>query len=343
MIRFIVFLSVCGVFCNTARCQEVVAYGQMPNIVANEQQVYLTYGRHDSILYSRSNDFGKSFSKEVLVSVLKDLAASHTRGPQIAVTSEGVVVTACSSRGDIFSFLLDYDGKVRSKSRVNDADTCAKENLMALSADGANVFAVWLDARTGHNQIYGASSTNGGKSWNNNIKVYSSPDTTVCECCKPSVEVHGTRVYVMFRNWLNGYRDLYLARSADNGASFGDPQKVGFGAWKLAGCPMDGGSFTVDPDNSVTAVFNRRGTIFACTVGNEEKQLGSGRSCTMDATGARKAFAWVENGSVVYLNAVGRKTTLGQGQLPVLKVVDSTHAICVWENDKRVMKAIVAL
>ena len=36
-----------------------------------------------------------------------------------------------------------------------------------------------------------------------------SPDTTVCECCKPSVVIEGNNVYVMFRNWLNGNR-IYI-------------------------------------------------------------------------------------------------------------------------------------
>ena len=73
---------------------------------------------------------------------------------------------------------------------MNDPDTTAKEGLMALSADKENVFAVWLDLRGNkRNKIYGAKSIDGGKTWSKNIMIYTSPDTTVCECCKPSVDM----------------------------------------------------------------------------------------------------------------------------------------------------------
>jgi hypothetical protein len=52
--------------------------------------------------------------------------------------------------------------------RVNDVDTTAKENLMALSADGDNAFAVWLDLRDKHNKLFGAKSIDGGKTWSKN-------------------------------------------------------------------------------------------------------------------------------------------------------------------------------
>lgn len=86
--------------------------------------------------------------------------------------------------------------------KVNDVDTVAKENFLALTADGENTFAVWLDLRDKHNKIFDAKSNDGGIIWSKNILVYASPDATVCECCKPSVVMKGSDVYVMFRNWL---------------------------------------------------------------------------------------------------------------------------------------------
>jgi hypothetical protein len=106
---------------------------------------------------------------------------------------------------------------------------------------------------------------------------------------------------------------------------------------------MDGGGFSVIDENIVHTVFNREGVIYACTVGESEQRIGTGRSCTMDATNNGNAYAWVENGNVVYVDSNGRKTSLGRGQLPTLNIIDSDHAICVWENEKRIMKAVVAL
>ena len=322
----------------------VIADGQMPDLAKdNSSQIHLVYGSGDSILYSLSTDQGNTFSKPSLISILTGLAASHMRGPQIAATSNELVVTACTNSGNIFSYSSDGTGNWSTGSRVNDADTVAKENLMALGADGNNAFAVWLDLRDGHNKIFGVGSTDGGKTWSENIKVYASPDTTVCECCKPSVAVKGEHVYVMFRNWLNGNRDLYLINSPNAGDSFGKAQKLGKGSWPLNGCPMDGGSLVLNKNGNPETVWNRKGTIYASEPGSEEKKLGEGKNCTMESVNGKNVYAWVEDGNVILMKPQGMKKNLGRGQLPILKAVNNEHLLCVWQKDKQIHKAIVEL
>ncbi|MDQ6608774.1 MAG: glycoside hydrolase, partial [Bacteroidota bacterium] len=216
-------------------------------------------------------------------------------------------------------------------------------NLMALSADGANVFAAWLDLRDGHNKIFGAKSGDGGKTWTKNVLVYASPDTTVCECCKPSVVVRGSKVYVMFRNWLNGNRDLHLIQSSDGGQSFGQAQKLGTGSWALKGCPMDGGGLVVDKGGNPQTVWNRKGKIYAAEPGKEERELGEGRSCTMESVNGKDVYAWVEKGDVVIMKPQGMKKNLGKGQLPIIRAVNNEHILCVWEHEKQIHTAILEL
>ncbi|HWJ28833.1 MAG TPA: sialidase family protein, partial [Flavisolibacter sp.] len=264
---------------NTAgnHADQVIANGQMPDIVNDgAAKFHLVYGTGDSIMYAHSEDNGLSFSTPSLVMALKKLAASHSRGPQVAATSTGLVITACTNEGNIFSFVKEGTADWTEGGRVNDQDTVAKENLMALGADGSTAFAVWLDLRSGHNQIFGARSTDGGKTWSRNQLIYSSPDTTVCQCCKPSVAVKGDHVAVMFRNWLNGNRDLYLIQSADGGLSFGSAQKLGKGSWALNGCPMDGGGLTIAENGAVNTVWNRKGVIYSAQPLMEERELGTG-------------------------------------------------------------------
>jgi hypothetical protein len=337
----LVFFS-CGD--NRNNNDSTIAKGQMPNLARdNSGNIHLVYGRGDSILYCYSTDKGKSFSSPLVISILPELAASHMRGPQIAYTLNGLVVTACTSSGNIFSFTNNQTGTWSQAVRVNDVDTIAKENLMALSADGSNAFAVWLDLRDGHNRIYGAKSNDGGKSWSKNILVYASPDTTVCECCKPSVAVKGNNVYVMFRNWINGNRDLYLIQSADGGNTFAQAQKLGNGSWALNGCPMDGGGLAINGNGNAETVWNRKGIIYACEAGQAEKKLGEGKNCTMESVNGKNVYAWVEDGSIVVMKPQGMKKNLGKGQLPQLKAVNNEHILCVWENEKQICKAVLEL
>lgn len=321
-----------------------IAKGQMPNITKDHSGVlHLVYGNGDSILYFFSDNNGNTFSSPALISVLPGLAASHMRGPQIATTDSAVIVMACNEDGDIFSFTKNKSGKWTAASRVNDADTVAKEGLMALAADGQNTFAVWLDLRDKHNKIFGARSTDGGNTWSKNIMIYTSPDSSVCECCKPSVVMERNNVYVMFRNWLHGNRDLYLIQSSDAGNRFGEAQKLGNGSWALNGCPMDGGGLTISDNNNIQTVWHRQSKIFSCEPGKQEIELGKGKSCTMESVNGQNVYAWTENGEVVILKQQAVKINLGKGQLPLLKSVDKKHIVCIWENEKQIYKAVVEL
>jgi hypothetical protein len=320
-----------------------IADGQMPYVATDSRgNIHVVYGRADSILYSSSTDNGKKFSKPVLVSLLSGLAASHTRGPQIAVTTDGVVITACSSDGNIFSYSSDKSGHWKKGPRINDVDTVAKENFMALAADGNNAFVVWLDLRNKHNQIWGARSVDGGKSWSKNVLVYASPDETVCECCKPSAAITGNHIYVMFRNWLKGNRDLYLIQSTNNGKSFEQAQKLGTGSWRINACPMDGGGLAIANNGDVVTVWNREGSIYSCKPGTPEARLGSGRNCTIESINNKEVYAWVEDKSVTVLMP-GHKVNLGKGSSPILKAINSHQILCAWENEKQIYTAVLDL
>jgi len=342
-------IIVCGMFLNfgsktAIKTDTIIANGQMPGVIKDKTGIlHLVYGTGDSIMYLYSKDGSKSFSQASLVSTLPKLAASHTRGPQIAVTANGLLITACTSAGNIFSFLKTGSGNWKLSGRINDSDTVAKENLMALSAEGTNAFAVWLDLRDGHNKIFGARSSDGGNSWSKNILVYASPDKTVCECCKPSVVMKGNNVSIMFRNWLNGNRDLYFITSYDGGKSFSKAQKLGKESWALNGCPMDGGAIALNKSGKPITVWNRKGTIYACEPEAEEREVGQGRSCTLKTVDGKNVYAWLENGEVVVLKPNGQKVALGKGIQPVLEPIDNDHVVCIWENDKQIHSSLIEL
>jgi hypothetical protein len=338
-----IYLSACQDKTEESR-GEIIGAGQMPNVVMDGSgNPQIVFGSGDSILYSSSADRGRTFSSPTLVAIVPNLAASHMRGPQIAVTTNGLVVTACNDPGDIFSFVKNESGNWSKAGRVNDVDTMAKENLMALSADGDQAFAVWLDLRDGHNKIFGSRSINGGKTWSKNILVYASPDTTVCECCKPSIIVKGNNIYLMFRNQLMGNRDLYLIHSTDGGNNFGKAEKLGIGSWALNGCPMDGGGLSLAKNGGIETVFARQGVIYSCEPGKEEKELGRGRSCTTESVNGKNVYAWVEDGNVIIRKPRGMRKNLGKGQLPQIKALNNEHILCIWENEKKIHKAVIEL
>src|SRR5689334_6913897 len=75
----------------------IIAQGQMPNITVDASgYIHVVYGTGDSLMYTSSKNRGKTFDPVALVAVVPGLAASHTRGPQIAATESGLVIMACN-------------------------------------------------------------------------------------------------------------------------------------------------------------------------------------------------------------------------------------------------------
>lgn len=330
--------------CSTTQEKTIIAAGQMPAIAKdNNQNIHLVYGSGDSIFYTFSNNKGASFTNPQLVGILSGLVDYATRGPQITTTGNGVAIIAVNKQGNIFSYIKDETGKWVKTSKVNDTDTTNKEGFLGLSSDGQHtLFAIWLDVRgTHHNQVYGARSLDGGRSWQKNILIYASPDGHVCECCKPSVAMNGNNVSVMFRNWLQGNRDLYLIQSGDAGQTFGKAQKLGNGSWQLNACPMDGGSLAINNKGNVETVWRRETTIYACEPGKSEKALGNGKGCSIETANGKTMYAWSANGTITFLLPDGTAKAIGKGNLPLLKSVSNNDAVCVWENNKQIEAAVV--
>ena len=166
---------------------------------------------------------------------------------------------------------------------------------MAGSTNG-QVCATWLDLRGGKSEMYAATSGDGGLTWEKNVRVYRSPDGSVCECCHPSVAYDDSgKLHVMWRNSLGGSRDMYLASSSDGGKTFGKATKLGTGTWRLDACPMDGGYLAVSPKGAVFTAWRRDSEIFFATPGSREQRLGVGRQPWIAATARGAYVLWLED------------------------------------------------
>ena len=221
-------------------------------------------------------------------------------------------------------------------------DSVALEGFVSLSGDGENAYAVWLDVRNNkRNKIYGSASFDRGKTWSKNILIYQSPDSSVCECCKPSVVMKGKQVNVMFRNWINGNRNLYLITSTDGGKTFDEAQKLGKGNWQLKGCPMDGGGIAVNNKGVVNTVWRREQNIYACQPGGEEKLLGEGNSCIVESIGDEYAYAWTANKKIICVLPDGKQVNPGKGNTVQLTSIDKYHLLCTWENEGSIYTELI--
>jgi hypothetical protein len=218
---------------------------------------------------------------------------------------------------------------------VNDAPGAATEGLHALASDGKGVlFAAWLDKRSGRGtKLYGSRSRDGGATWSKNIVIYDSPEGTICECCHPSAAIDSKGdILVMWRNWLDGSRDMYLARSAD-GLKFSKAEKLGTGTWKLSACPMDGGGIAISNGRVVTA-WRREHEIFLARPGEQETAIGAGVDVAIGA-GERGVYAiWSTPGGIeaVLPGKSGPTTVSPKGSFPAIAALPNGGVLAAWED-----------
>ncbi|HTK20476.1 MAG TPA: hypothetical protein VL442_13200 [Mucilaginibacter sp.] len=318
--------------------ETTISKGQQPQIgTDNSGIIRVVYGRSDSIFCSTSSDKGNSFSKPVLVGVVAKMHLGMARGPQLASSAHYSVVTAMGQAGDIHFFILNHQkGQWQDKGIVNDIKGSAPEGLMNIACDRQdNFYATWLDIRLNKkNNIFFSSLPAGHTQWLKNKLIYKSPDGGVCGCCRPSVAVKGSNVAIMFRNDVNGFRDLYLTTSADKGKAFNVAAKLGNGTWKLDACPMDGGSLDFNADNTINTTWQREGVVYYCKPGDNEKELGKGRDCSISTGSAQSIVAMGNAGELKYKNVqTNQEKTVGKGSYLKTYILPDNKVLCVWEED----------
>jgi hypothetical protein len=235
-------------------------------------------GRSGEIFVARSDDGGKTFAPAVKVAALPKLMLGMRRGPRITAHGDRLTVTAIAD--ELITFTSTDGGRTWAGAvTINEAASSAREGLHDL-AGGPNgeVFVTWLDLRNGTMELWGAVSSDGGRTWGNNQQVYKSPGKSICECCHPSAlfDADGN-LAVMWRNSIEGSRDMWMTTRARGATAFSPARKLGEGTWKLNACPMDGGEILALGSGNFGAVWQRNGEVFLSRLDGAETSLGQGK------------------------------------------------------------------
>lgn len=325
----------------------ISAFGKQPAVAVDKANtIKVVFGQGEEIFYTTSKDEGKSFTKPQRVGKQPKLALGMTRGPQIITTRDFTVIAAAAHMGKIMAYRLkNEDTKWSEPINILNKDTTAKEGFVALATGkDNNVYAVWLDLRLGNqNNIFSASSADGGKTWSENRLVYKSPGGSVCPCCRPSITADEKgNVYIMFRNEVDGARDMYMAHSKDGGKSFNTARKLGMGTWSLKACPMDGGAVAMNANGKVGTTWRRENSIYYAEPGTMEQKIGEGRASSLVKTLKGNYIVWQQGNNIVAQmpNQLGPEI-IGTGIYPRLTALANQKVLSVWEMDGKILAKIL--
>ena len=271
--------------------------------VAPSGRIHVVFGQANTVYHTSSAD-GQTFSPPVKVGTLEKLALKMRRGPRVTATDQQILVTAIShADGDLHAWTSSDGGKTfREQPPLNSVPGSAREGMQALAGNGRGAVAVvWLDLRQKGTQLWARFSKDGGTTWDQDRSIYASPAGHICECCHPTVAfAESGALAVMWRNWLDGARDIFARTSADAGKTFTAAQKLGEGTWKLNACPMDGGHLAADREGKWSAAWRREAGVFVNAVGAPEKKTSAdGKQPVIGFAGASRILLWEEGGALM--------------------------------------------
>ena len=226
------------------------------------------------VFISVSTDGGVTFSAPARVNDIEgDARASGEQAARVMVGYRNAVHVVWPAKHDGRT-VIRYAGSKDGGRTFAPAVTVAGASLTGargwhaatLGYDGG-VQVVWLDGRNAapmaHDHGKVASKpvrTPGGPrqdifhaSWKGDSRPAEHLiQANVCFCCKTAVVASGEKVYAAWRHIYPGsLRDIAVARSTDNGATFGPPIRVSEDGWKIDACPDDGPAMAADGHDGI--------------------------------------------------------------------------------------------
>ena len=138
----------------------------------------------------------------------------------------------------------------------------------------------------------------------------------------------------MWRNWLDGSRDLYLTTSADGGKTFATAEKLGAGTWKLNACPMDGGGIALDSAGQPLEVWRREKTVFLSETPANERKLDDSAAQPVIASGKGGAvILWEHAGGLMLQRGASAPVRFAEkAQAASIAATPDSHPFVVWES-----------
>lgn len=273
--------------------------------LAGGNRVFLAYGHGADVFVVRSDDAGATFAAPVKVATVPGLMLGMRRGPRLVARGDTVTVTI--NQKDLLAFTSTDAGRTWSGPvTINDVPDSTREGLhdLALSPTG-RAFVTWLDLRLGKTALFAAESADGGRTWTRNELLYRSPGGSICECCHPSASFNGKGdLAVMWRNSIEGARDMWMAVRPAGAPLFNPAAKLGDGTWNLKACPMDGGSLNSTLD-AFGSVWMRDGSVYQSLPLSPERFLAKGKQPVACTNGPRYAVAWQQGADLWWSPSAG--------------------------------------
>jgi len=223
------------------------------------------WGYNERAMFSRWN--GTAFTAPVMLNPMTmTIAEAGWMGPDIAAHGDTVyVVFKKTPEGDTASHIFlvrSFDGGINFSLPVRVdgiTDTITRFPTVTTDAIGNPIIGFMkFNINFGNAQWAVVTSTDYGSTFSQSVLAsrWSSPTSTVCDCCPGGVVNSGNTVAMLYRDNNNNIRDSWAGISTNGGAAFTSGINIDQNNWMLMSCPSTGPDGIIIGDTLYSVFMN---------------------------------------------------------------------------------------
>ncbi len=195
------------------------AFSQQPSVSVSGSVVHLVWrdnpDGNDEIYYKRSTDAGVTWPMD---SIRLTNSTGSSMFPSMALSGSSVHVVWHDTRdgnNEIY-YKRSTDGGLSWQADTRLTNNAATSQYPSVSVSGSTVHVAWQDNRDGNDEIYYKRSTDGGATWQPDVRLTNNTLFSRFPC----VSASGLFVHVLWQDFRDGNWRAYYKRSTDGGASW---------------------------------------------------------------------------------------------------------------------------
>ena len=239
---------------------------KFPEIAIDENYIHLAWvsisGNNKNIMYSRSNNFGESFSPPLQLNFHNnDIVAFSQSGPRVSAYENKVYITYMDDRTGSWAIYLntseDYGNTWQEEVLISDTSYLNGYPDFEIDMDG-NLHLIYYNYAANNH----LEDVRYRFSFGNDINFYNSTQVGIvdesmepCDCCQPDLEIDDNGdVYIAYRNNILNNRDTFLAIKRYNQDAFSEYYQVSNFNDYITFCPSSGPTIDIK-DNHIAVAF----------------------------------------------------------------------------------------
>ena len=240
---------------------------KFPEVIINDNTIHLTwvsiYGNTKNIMYSKSQDFGETFSEPIQINYLSNNVIAYGQsGSKIESFNDIVFITYIDDRTGPWSVYLNisYDNGLTWEEEVMISDTPYLNGYQDFEVDSnGNLHLVYYNfAANNHLQDVRYRFAENNNNWNFNSSIplgIVNDEMEPCDCCQPDLEIdENGNVYVAYRNNVQNLRDTYLSVKRFNEDGFYENYQVSNFQDFIPYCPSSGPDIDIK-ENEIAVAY----------------------------------------------------------------------------------------